>query len=124
MMNSLPGPEGSGKIDRASIVLRGVEETWSLTEKTPAKFRKLERGFTGNPNGANQGLQVAQELLLQPAQPVLLPATTRPPLVALNSDNIRDVFELSHTRQLIGASASFINRIVSKRLPHSRQTYS
>jgi hypothetical protein len=72
----------------------------------------------------NQGLHVAQELLLQPAHPVLPPATARPPLVALNSDNIREVCELSHSRQLIGASASFIDRIVSKRLPHSRQTYS
>jgi hypothetical protein len=67
---------------------------------------------------------VAQELLLQPAQPVLPPATTRPPLVALNSDNIREVCGLSHVRQVIGASASFIDRIVSNRSPQSKQTYS
>jgi hypothetical protein len=54
----------------------------------------------------------------------LPPATTRPPLEALNRDNLREVRGLSHWRQEIGVSDSFIERIVSKRSPQSRQTYS
>jgi hypothetical protein len=46
--------------------------------------------------GNYPGLHVAQELLLQPAHPLLPPATTRPPLVALNRDNMRVVRGLSH----------------------------
>jgi hypothetical protein len=84
----------------------------------------LKGDVTGKPESIHQDLQVAQELLLQPAQPALPPATNRPLLAALNSDSIREVRGLSHWRQLIGASASFIERIVSNRSPQSRQTYS
>jgi hypothetical protein len=69
-------------------------------------------------------LQVAQELLLQLAQLESPPATTRPPLDALNRDNMREVCGLWHWQQEIGASASFIKRTLSKRSPQSRQTYS
>ena len=68
--------------------------------------------------------QVAQELDAQLAQAGELPATTRPPLWALNNEIKREAWSLSHWLQRSGASASFIDRSISNRVLQSRQIYS
>jgi hypothetical protein len=67
---------------------------------------------------------VAQDELLQEAQLGALLAIARPPLEAKKSDSMREVWSLAHCLQATGASESFIDRIISKRWPQSRQTYS
>jgi hypothetical protein len=68
--------------------------------------------------------QVAQELLLQETQALLPPATARPLLLAKKTESNREVCSLSHFKQAMGASASFIGRMVSKCSPQSKQEYS
>lgn len=66
-----------------------------------------------------------QELLAQPAHPeVVPPAIICEPLCAKNTETALRVWLPWHALQVIGESASLIERIISNRLPQSLQIYS